>query len=62
MDIVTIIVILIVIGLLLWAVNSVIPLDPTIRRIIHVVVVVAVVLWLLGIFLDVMPPLALPVW
>ena len=41
---------LIVIGVLMWLVNTYIPLDPTIKRIINIVVVVCVVLWLLAVF------------
>lgn len=41
---------LIVVGVLLWAMNTYIPMDPKIRQIINLVVVVAVVLWLLRIF------------
>jgi hypothetical protein len=41
---------LIVVGLLLWLVNSILPLDATIKRIINVVVFVAVILWLLSVF------------
>lgn len=41
---------LILIGLLLYLVETLIPLDPTIRQIIRVVVVVCVILWLLGLF------------
>ena len=44
-----IIVTLIIVGVLLWAVNSIIPMDPKIKQIVQVVVVVAVCLWLLGI-------------
>jgi hypothetical protein len=43
---------------LLWAVNSVIPLDGKIRQIINAVVIIAVVLWLLAMFI---PGLGLPV-
>lgn len=52
MTLIHIVVILIAIGVLLWAVNSVIPLDPRIRQIISAVVIVAVVLWLLAIFIP----------
>jgi hypothetical protein len=48
---ITIIVTLIVVGLLLWAVEQ-IPMDAAIKRIIHVVAVVAVCLWLLGCLLS----------
>jgi hypothetical protein len=41
---------LIVVGVLLWAMNTYIPMDPKIRQIINLVVVVAVVLWVLRIF------------
>lgn len=46
MSIIQLVVILIVVGVALWAIGL-LPLDPTIKKIIHAVVVVAVVLWLL---------------
>lgn len=52
MPLITLIIILIVIGLLLWAVQTAIPMDPSIKRIITVVVVVAVCLWLLSVFVP----------
>lgn len=42
----TIILTLVVIGLILWGLDQ-IPMDATIKRIIHVVVIILVVLWLL---------------
>jgi hypothetical protein len=50
MPIITLIVVLVVIGLLLWLVNTYIPLDPKIKNILNVVVVILVVLWLLQVF------------
>lgn len=47
MTLLTLVAILIVVGVLLWAL-SVLPLDEQIRNIIRVVVVVAVVLWLVA--------------
>lgn len=44
---ITIVIALIVVGLLLWAAES-LPIDGTIKQIIRVVVIVFVVLWLLG--------------
>lgn len=41
---------LIVVGVLLWAINSFIPMDGKIKQILNVVVVIAVVLWLLKVF------------
>lgn len=49
MSIISILVVLIIAGLVLWAVSQ-FPLDATIVRIIRVVVVVAVILWLLQAF------------
>lgn len=44
------IVVLIVIGVLLWLVETQIPMDPTIKKIIRIVVIVCVVLWVLMVF------------
>jgi hypothetical protein len=50
MPLIQLIVVLAVVGLLLWAIESVIPMDPTIKNIIRVVVIVAVCLYLLSVF------------
>jgi type IV secretory pathway TrbL component len=41
---------LIVIGVLLWAVNTYIPMDGKIKNILNVVVVIGVILWVLYAF------------
>ncbi|MDA5192537.1 Thivi_2564 family membrane protein [Govanella unica] len=50
MSLVHLVIVLIVIGVLLWLVNTYIPMDPKIKRILNAVVVIAVVLWLLQVF------------
>jgi len=50
MPLVNIVVVLIVVGVLLWLVNSFIPMAASIKKILNIVVVVAVVLWLLSAF------------
>lgn len=50
MDLIQIIVILLVVGVLLWAVNAMPAIDPTMKQIIKILVVVVAVLWLLGMF------------
>ncbi|HEY1633040.1 MAG TPA: Thivi_2564 family membrane protein [Rhizomicrobium sp.] len=50
MSLVSLIVVLIVVGLLLWLVNNYIPMDGKIKQILNIVVVIAVVLWLLQAF------------
>lgn len=47
MDIVHLIVILVVVGILLYLVNTYIPMDSKIKSILNVVVVILVVIWLL---------------
>jgi hypothetical protein len=47
MPLINVVVTLVVVGLLLWLVNTYIPMDGKIKSILNVVVVVAVVLWLL---------------
>ena len=48
MPLIQLIVVLIVIGLILYLVESLLPLDPAIKQIIRVVIVLAVILWLLS--------------
>lgn len=50
MSLISLVVVLIVVGVLLWLVNSLIPMDDKIKTILNVVVVIAVVLWLLQVF------------
>lgn len=42
--------VLIIIGVIMWAVNAYIPMDPPIKKILNIVVVICVILWLLQIF------------
>ncbi|MEA5441787.1 Thivi_2564 family membrane protein [Cyanobium gracile] len=48
MSLVSLIITLIVVGVLLWLINTYIPMDAKIKRILNIVVVVAVVVWLLN--------------
>jgi hypothetical protein len=52
MPLIQLVIILIVIGVLLWLVNTYIPMDPKIKSILNAVIVIAVVLWLLWILLG----------
>jgi hypothetical protein len=55
MPLIQLVVILIVIGVLLWLANTYIPMQETIKKIMNAVVVIAVVLWLLYLFLGAVP-------
>jgi len=50
MPILTILIVLIVAGVLLYLVNTYIPMDRKIKKILNIVVVIIVVVWLLNIF------------
>ncbi|MHB8602180.1 MAG: Thivi_2564 family membrane protein [Nitrosotalea sp.] len=52
MDLISLVVVLIVVGVLLWLVNSMIPMDGKIKQILNVVVVICVVLWVLSLFVG----------
>ncbi|TAL47701.1 MAG: hypothetical protein EPN92_04575 [Chitinophagaceae bacterium] len=50
MPLLTVLLVLIVVGVLLWLINTYIPMDRKIKNILNVVVVIAVVIWLLQVF------------
>jgi hypothetical protein len=47
---ISLVITLIVVGILLWLVNTYIPMDAKIKKILNIVVVVCVVIWLLYAF------------
>lgn len=50
MSLVTIVIVLIVVGVLLWLINAYIPMQRTIKSILNAVVIIVVVVWLLQVF------------
>lgn len=50
MSLINIALVLIVVGVLLWLVNTYIPMDAKIKSILNAVVVIVVVVWLLQVF------------
>lgn len=52
MSLISLVTVLIVIGVLLWLVNTYIPMDEKIKKIINIVVVITVVLWILHLFVG----------
>ncbi len=50
MPLLTILLVLIVVGVILWLVNTYIPMDRKIKSILNVVVVIVVIIWLLQAF------------
>jgi len=50
MSLITLLLVLVVVGVILWLINTYIPMDRKIKNILNVVVVIVVVLWLLKAF------------
>lgn len=50
MSLLSIILVIVVVGVLLWALNNFIPMDSKVRSILNAVVVIILVIWLLQAF------------
>lgn len=50
MPLLTILLVIIIVGVLLWLINSFIPMDHNIKTILNVVVVIVLIVWLLKVF------------
>jgi len=50
MPLIQLVIVLVVVGVVLWLINSYIPMQATIKKILNVVVIIAVILWLLSVF------------
>lgn len=50
MPLIQLIIVLVVVGVVLWAINSFIPMQSTIKGILNLVVIIAVIIWLLSVF------------
>jgi len=47
MSLVTLIVVCVVVGLVMWLVNAYIPMEPRIKQVLNIAVVIFLVLWIL---------------
>lgn len=50
MTLLGLIILLVVVGVLLWLINTYIPMDPKIKMILNIVIVIVVLVWLLQMF------------
>lgn len=50
MSLLTVIIAIVVVGILLWAINSFVPMEASIKKILNIVVILVLVLWLLKAF------------
>jgi type IV secretory pathway TrbL component len=44
------VIVLVVVAIVLWSINSYIPMQATLKKILNMVVVIAVIIWLLSVF------------
>jgi hypothetical protein len=50
MPVLTILIVILVVGVILWLINSYIPMQRTVKNILNAVVVIILVIWLLKVF------------
>ena len=50
MPLINLVIVLVVIGVILWVINSYIPMQSNIKQILNAVVVIGVIIWLLSVF------------
>lgn len=50
MSLISLVIVLIIVGVILWLINTYIPMAPPIKTVLNVVVVLVVCLWLLSLF------------
>ncbi|MDP1992513.1 MAG: Thivi_2564 family membrane protein [Syntrophales bacterium] len=50
MPLIQLIIVLVAVGVILWLINTYIPMEQTIKKILNAVVIIAVILWLLSAF------------
>jgi len=50
MPLINVLIVLVIVGVVLWLVNTYIPMDAKIKKILNIVVVIGVIIWLLRAF------------
>ena len=50
MSLISLVIVLAVVGVLLWLLNTKVPMEPWVKQVINIVVIFAVVLWLMNAF------------
>jgi hypothetical protein len=50
MSLISLVLVLVVVGVVLWLINRFIPMQSSIKKILNVVVIIVVILWLLSAF------------
>jgi hypothetical protein len=50
MSLISLLIVLVIVGVALWLINTYIPMDGKIKKVLNVVVVIIVIAWLLNVF------------
>jgi hypothetical protein len=50
MPLIQLVLVLVAVGVVLWVINSYIPMQSTIKKILNVVVIICVIVWLMSVF------------
>lgn len=50
MPILTVIIVIVAAGVILWAINKYVPMAPNIKQLLNVAVIIILILWLLSLF------------
>jgi len=50
MSLITVLLVLVIVGVVLWLVNTYIPMQSTIKKILNIATIIIVILWLLKVF------------
>jgi hypothetical protein len=55
MDLITLILVIVIVGVVLWLINTYIPMPPQIKTVLNVVVAIVLLLWILGVLFGGIP-------
>lgn len=61
MTLIQLIIVLVVVGVILWAINTYVPMQPPIKMILNIVVILVLCLWILSAFGILSGPLNQPI-
>ena len=55
MDLLSLIILIVIVGVVMWAINAFIPMEPRIKQVLNVVVIIAIVIFVLSLFIGSFP-------
>lgn len=55
MDLISLVIVLVVVGVVMWAINMYVPMQPDIKNLLNIVVVLILVVWILSMFIGYFP-------